>query len=228
MTTRLHAVVAFVARALLAALAFACSSPSFSQTECRPFRSSISWSSSRVITGLTANEVCIGMVAADYPMLDSNRRIDGSALGAVPWDRYPGNFLCRVQRTAVRVGGPYDGHPLPEDSGVFDIDGIAPLSCPLTISLSGPGSTKALPAGPVLSQVARVTDNGSPAPGKSVKISVGSGGAVSGITDGAGEFHFLYVPPYQRALSDQLTGTCSGCGNSAHKQIEVQPCDVCE
>ncbi|MBA3774009.1 MAG: hypothetical protein H0X13_16415, partial [Ramlibacter sp.] len=95
------------------------------------------------------------------------------------------------------------------------------------ISLVGGSSTKTLLAGPVLPQTARVTQNGAPVPGKSVGIRIASGGAISGTTDGNGEFHFTYVPPYIRTL-DQVIASCSGCINTAQKPITVETCDVCE
>lgn len=95
------------------------------------------------------------------------------------------------------------------------------------ISLVGASSTKTLLAGPVLPQTARVTQNGAPVPGKSVSIRVGSGGAIGGTTDGNGEFHFTYVPPYLPTL-DQVIASCSGCINTAQKPITVETCDVCE
>lgn len=98
----------------------------------------------------------------------------------------------------------------------------------IEISLAGAGSTKALPAGPALPQIARVTSNGAPAAGKSVTITLVAGGALSGTTDGAGEFRFAYVPPYQRATQEQLTATCSDCNNTAQKTITVVQCDICE
>ena len=99
---------------------------------------------------------------------------------------------------------------------------------PLRIDLYGASSTKALVAGPVLPQMARVTQNGAAAAGKAVSVSIiGSGGSVSGITDAGGQFNFIYVPPYQKAV-DQLTATCSGCSNTAQKSINVEACDPCE
>lgn len=102
------------------------------------------------------------------------------------------------------------------------------LPCPALITLLGPSATKALPAGPVLPQTARVTENGVPAAGKSVSISLGPVDILSGITDGNGEFRFTYVPPRQRAVADQITGSCTGCSNTAQKNITVEACDVCE
>lgn len=202
--------------------------PAAVQEQCRPYRTSESWSSSRTILGFTPNEVCSGMVAADYPMQSGNTTIHGVALGAVPWLRYPGNFLCRVERSAFRTSGQYAGLPVPEESGIYEIDGIGGNSCPLSISLAGDSLTRALPAGPVLPQTAQVTENGAPAVGKNVSISVGSSGALSGTTDDSGQFHFTYVPPHHKATVDHITASCAGCSNTARKQITVEACAVCD
>lgn len=95
------------------------------------------------------------------------------------------------------------------------------------ISLTGPSTTKSLPAGPVLPQTATVTQNGAPTPGKAVTIRIASGGSVSGVTDGAGQFGFTYVPPFKRVV-EQLTASCTDCSNTAQKTITVESSDVCE
>ena len=93
-----------------------------------------------------------------------------------------------------------------------------------TIALNGPSATRALLAGPVLPQTATVQQNGSPAAGKNVSISVSGAGGVSsasGTTDGAGKFQFIYIPPKGMATVDTLTATCSDCTNTASKAIDV-------
>lgn len=97
----------------------------------------------------------------------------------------------------------------------------------LLITLIGGGATKALPAGPALPHTAKVTSTGGSPAGKTVIITVGSGASVQGVTDAAGEFHFLYVPPYHRAVVDSISGTCSGCSNTAEKQVNVEACGFC-
>lgn len=97
---------------------------------------------------------------------------------------------------------------------------------PLQIALLGASRTKALAAGPVLPQIARLSGGASVA-GKAVSIRIKDGGAIDGVTDSNGEFRFLYVPPWV-AKSDVLTGTCAECSNTATKSITVEPCDVCE
>ncbi|MGE0331756.1 MAG: DUF6531 domain-containing protein, partial [Ramlibacter sp.] len=95
---------------------------------------------------------------------------------------------------------------------------------PLTISVSGPGSTKALPAGPVLKLKARIT----PAvAGRYISISVaGAGSAGGGTTDAAGEYTFTYKPPVFRATVAEIQATCQGCGNTATHTINVSAAEA--
>ncbi|WP_395689900.1 hypothetical protein, partial [Caenimonas koreensis] len=97
---------------------------------------------------------------------------------------------------------------------------------PYRIELIGANSTKALIAGPVLAQTAKVTSNGAPVSGRNVTVTITGGATATGTTNGAGEFNFTYVPPY-KATTDTLTGTCDGCASAATKQITVQSCDLC-
>ena len=97
---------------------------------------------------------------------------------------------------------------------------------PYAIALSGRSSTKALIAGPALVQVAKVTQNGAPVAGRPVSVKVTGGASFGGVTNAAGEFVFTYVPPYTSTV-DHLTGTCTGCANTAEKDITVESCDTC-
>lgn len=105
-----------------------------------------------------------------------------------------------------------------------------PASCPATIELVGPSSTKALPAGPVLPLVARITQQGGLAANKGLTLTLqregGEPTTFNGVTDAAGDFKFIYVPPY-RATVDRLTATCVDCSNTAVKVITVEACDSC-
>ena len=95
---------------------------------------------------------------------------------------------------------------------------------PVLIALIGLSSTKALPAGPALPHTALVSQNGTPLGGKSVSISVQSAGgtsALSGLTDGSGNFQLTYIPPGGRATQDTITATCTDCSNTASKGIDV-------
>lgn len=97
----------------------------------------------------------------------------------------------------------------------------------LTISLEGPSRTKALPPGPVLPQLATVKDGVAPAANRSVSIRIGNGAPITGTTDAKGGFRFTYVPPYMRSAVEDITGTCTGCTNTATKQVTVEQCEVC-
>lgn len=101
----------------------------------------------------------------------------------------------------------------------------------VTIRLSGPSHTKALPAGPVLPQTATVTSSGMPAVGKAVSIRIERANGIvetlQGETDSRGEFGFVYVPPYWKAATDTLVGNCSDCSNTATKTVTVEVCEVC-
>lgn len=97
----------------------------------------------------------------------------------------------------------------------------------LQIAIDGPSRTKALPAGPALVQTVSVTRGGSPAPGIAVSVQSGTAPTVTGTTDGAGTFKFAFVPGYYQPAVESLTASCSGCSNVATKQVEVDPCDIC-
>ena len=105
--------------------------------------------------------------------------------------------------------------------------GLCLPDAPYDISLSGPSDTKALPAGPALPQTARVTRGGAAAPNRNVSVSM-DGATASGTTDGAGEFNFLYTPPFAKAALVEVSATCDECANTARKQISVQACEVCQ
>jgi hypothetical protein len=98
---------------------------------------------------------------------------------------------------------------------------------PLTIELSGPSSTQALPAGPVLHVTARVTRAGSPVTGVAIQLQVNGASSGGADSDGNGEYHFTYVPPLLKATQDKLTATCTSCSNTATKLVTVESCDVC-
>lgn len=182
------------------------------------------------IFDFSADAVCARIYARAYPIYVNGGDYIATGTGYLG-TFYQGEFggthgwLCHFHRTTTRIS---DGAILHAETGPIMLEG-ATSRChkPLRISLSGPDKTKALPAGPVLPQAAEVTENGAPAAGKSVSISIGSGGALSGATDGNGQFRFTYVPPYQRPLVDNLKASCAGCENTAQKQITVEACDLC-
>lgn len=112
-------------------------------------------------------------------------------------------------------------------SGLNSIGGQC-LAADTRIKLIGPSRTKALPHGPVLPQIARVTRSGAVAAGVGVTVLLTSPGgsptSFAGTTDAAGEFRFTYVPPYLKATVDTLKATCIECSNEDQKAIVVEPC----
>lgn len=82
-------------------------------------------------------------------------------------------------------------------------------------------------AGPVLPQIARVKQNGFPASGKSITITItgAAAGSISGVTDANGEFRFTYVPPHRKTV-DVVSASCGGCSNTATKPITVDGPEV--
>lgn len=182
------------------------------------------------IVDFSADAVCRRIFERTFPAYvnGGNYIARGTYLGTF----YQGNFggihgwLCQFDRTTTRIS---DGAILQSETGPIMLEG-ATSRChqALKISLSGPDRTKALPAGPALPHLARVTENDAPAPGKSVTISLGSGGVLSGGTDANGEFRFMYVPPRQQAVIEQITGSCGGCSNTATKQVSVDACESCD
>jgi len=90
------------------------------------------------------------------------------------------------------------------------------------ITLSGPGSVKALPAGPAAALLATVTRDGAPLMGREVLIRMEGGGVVGGVTDAAGQVGALYIPPRQQRAQVNVSANCGGCTNTATLQISVQ------
>lgn len=98
---------------------------------------------------------------------------------------------------------------------------------PLEISIEGPDSTQALPSlvGPI-TQIVKVTRLGTPQPDITVTIEQkdfvhNAGQSHSGITNSAGAFSILYVPPYMKSVQIELLAQCEACGNEAQKKISV-------
>lgn len=193
--------------------------------QCKPYRPTVSsgWYFTTEVWDETPEAVCRNVLSRSRnPWTTSEGwTVTTSLRGVLPSG--PGGWLCNFHYAVSS-----EGNPLPEQSGERGWDGVTGPHCALKrISLEGPSRTKALPAGPVLPQKATVTSSGSPAAGAAVQISIG-GSSVAGSTDAAGEFHFTYVPPRQKAVIDSITATCTGCENSAQKQIQVEACDICE
>jgi RHS repeat-associated protein len=181
------------------------------------------------ITGGSEAEVCAAIVGASFPRLvnGAEYKAEGTHIGEVVVTLQPEyrTWWCRVNRTTTRLS---DGAILRSETGIINMEGVTARCSPIiTISLSGPGSTKALPAGPALPLVATVIQAGAPAVGKAVSISVAGGGTVySGTTNAAGQYHFTYQPPQYKATNAQLSATCGGCSNTATHSINVSAAEA--
>lgn len=208
-----------------AAFVAASSPPGSSLSSCRPNLPIAGASSGGSWVGL---EVVIDLTILNWPVPPDN--IQTVYYQGINERRSFGSCGCSDSFNINAVGVGTDGQCYCKDGLSWDGSAnrcVATPPAPIRIDLYGASSTKALIAGPVLPQVARVTQNGAAAAGKAVTVTIGSGGSISGITDGSGQFNFTYVPPYQKAV-DQLAASCSGCSNTAQKSITVAACDVCE
>ena len=119
--------------------------PAAAQAACKTYTSAQSWSQTRTMLGDSAAEVCTLMVNSSYPADYGDKRIFATPAGVVPVPGQTGLYQCRADRTGVRLGGQYDGYPLPEETMTIDEGRIAAQHC---IDVTGAGSTKALTAGP--------------------------------------------------------------------------------
>jgi hypothetical protein len=149
----------------------------------------------------------------------------------VPPGRPYEGYCVLIWNRRTYTGNPYtDGWSNWSASDVMFGGHSRPASCPATIELLGPSRTKALPAGPVLPLIARITQQGGLAANKGLTLTLqregGEPTTFNGVTDAAGDFKFIYVPPY-RATVDRLTATCVDCSNTAVKVITVEACDSC-
>ncbi|HVZ42320.1 MAG TPA: RHS repeat-associated core domain-containing protein [Ramlibacter sp.] len=194
--------------------------------QCHPYQASVS-SGYFGAWGNTPAQACQSIVAAmPHPKLTNGGAVSSDVSFAGVQQTGATSYNCLLHEESHRVS---DGAVFP---GVdFALDGVSGPACSLktaVISLAGATRTKALAAGPVLPQVATVTQDGAPAVGKTVSIGVQSGGTVTGLTDGAGQMRFTYIPPQRRARLDLLTATCDSCVNVAQEAIVVDSPDMCE
>lgn len=188
-------------------------------------------------TGLPSSYSGGGTCGMDYRTFSSafsGNVQQGSELYAV-------SFYNFEQRTYTLPEGQSQCTPTGYFRGRWSISGtsvsgdgwacVSLLPSETLISISGPSTTKALPAGPALNLVATVTKNGVPLPNKPVTVNLPGGSSISGYTDAApfsGQFKFAYMPPYQVATMEQITATCTDCTNTAQKIITVSACEVCD
>ncbi len=181
------------------------------------------------ITGGSEADVCAAIVSQTFPRLVNGAEYiaEGTHIGEVAVTLQPEyrTWWCRVNRITTRLS---DGAILHSETGIINLEGVVARCNPIsTISLSGPGSTKALPAGPALPLVATVIQAGAPAVGKAVSISVAGGGTVySGTTNGVGQYHFTYKPPAYKATVAEIKATCGGCDNTATHSITVSAAEA--
>lgn len=215
--------------ALLLAGVFLCAAhPAWSQSPeiCKPYRPTVSsgWSNVEASWGASPEEVCSNVMSlSTNPRQVSEGLVYYTSRGAL--QNGPGGWYCVNYQEIFDSNGVL----LPQYTGERNWDGvIGPVCSPLRIKLEGPSRTKALPAGWALPQTALVTNNGAPAPGKSVTITMSSGSTINGTTDAAGKLNFLYTPPYQKPATEMVTATCSECENTAQKTIDVEACEVCQ
>jgi YD repeat-containing protein len=99
----------------------------------------------------------------------------------------------------------------------------------ITIELTGPSFTKALPAGPVLPQIISTKQGRYPYPSASVGYKLDGGAFQWFATDRDGNFRFNFEPPSRQTGTFHITAACwSGCVNQAEKDIVVAGCDICQ
>lgn len=132
-----------------------------------------------------------------------------------------------VMHTWESFQGPYTGYVVcPANSTLANSACVPQPPQRSTVTLLGLSATHVADAGPSLPQTAHVDQNGLPAAGKQVTVQVkGSKQALQGVTDGAGNFVFTYVPPSVPTTA-ALTASCSDCQNTADKTIEVAGLDA--
>ena len=99
--------------------------------------------------------------------------------------------------------------------------------CSNTIEITGPSTTRSLPAGPAIQLKAVVKFEGNPVASKTVVVTNQGGGAISGSTNANGEFEFTWRPPFLRTGSDTFTASCTDC-LPAQKSVSSTPCDACQ
>lgn len=105
---------------------------------------------------------------------------------------------------------------------------LSPGVCaPYLINIEGQSATQALPAvvGPIEQRVT-IKHGSRPLEGFYASITIHDASTVStvshaGHTDGAGNYNFLYVPPYFRSAEVEISASCIQCANIATKTIHI-------
>ncbi|GAB2828709.1 hypothetical protein GCM10027276_34530 [Comamonas piscis] len=100
---------------------------------------------------------------------------------------------------------------------------------PLEIEISGPSVTNSLPSlsGPILQKIS-ISLNGVLKPNEPFSVNLQDEyfrdlGAISGSTNNAGYFDFMFVPPFFTSSTIHMNATCRNCLNTANKIITVLP-----
>jgi len=141
-------------------------------------------------------------------------------------------YACPQPHSKLVYPTPNYAYAVPEcvcESPYYEKGGMC---VPRTITINGASSTMALPSGvgPIAQQV-KVDVSGDESKTFTVNVSIkdtktNASQSITGVTDSAGNFEFMYVPPYMRATEVNLTATCSGCENTATKSISVSGVDA--
>ncbi|WP_460554328.1 hypothetical protein [Comamonas piscis] len=136
-------------------------------------------------------------------------------------------YTCSQPRSKLVYPIPNYPYAVPEcvcEPPYFEKNGTC---VPRGITINGPSSTMALPSelGPIAQQI-NVDISGSESKSFRVNVVIKESGSnvaysISGTTDSAGTFEFMYIPPYFRSTTIELTATCSSCENTASKLISV-------
>lgn len=155
-----------------------------------------------------------------------------NVLGDFWSDTLETEYACPQPHSKLVYPTPNYAYAVPEcvcESPYYEKGGMC---VPRTITINGASSTMALPSevGPIAQQV-NVEMSGDENKTFTVIVSIkdaktNASQSITGVTDSAGNFEFMYVPPYMRATDVDLTATCSGCENTASKSISVSWIDT--
>jgi RHS repeat-associated protein len=152
------------------------------------------------------------------------RQVDtrnGNVLSSVTggWSLATCSCEDRVNPNAAGLGN--DGQCYCKGNLLWDDQQRTCVAVPVLIALKGQTVTRASPVGPVLPQLAVVTQGGQALAGRQVSVAIEGQGALNGVTDSSGSFTFTYVPP-RVATNDNVIARCSGCSNTASHVISVE------
>ncbi|MFE1574156.1 hypothetical protein ACFIQG_20455 [Comamonas odontotermitis] len=157
--------------------------------------------------------------------------IPGNVWGA-GWGALETEYACPQPHSKLVYPTPNYAYAVPEcvcESPYYEKGGMC---VPRNITINGASSTMALPSevGPIAQQV-NVEMSGDENKKFTVIVSIkesktNTSYSISGVTDSAGNFEFMYVPPYMRSTNVDLTANCADCENTASKSISVSWVDT--